>query len=125
MYSGKAIEGRYYIAVCDLKRGAPFFMDEIRLTDNGDNWREGIKSAIEGMVAVWNKNNPGCKVNLADESVRSVHYAMKHRSKERGFILTHSFAKCRAAAARYFVAEAEKAGYAERKERERYGRRNP
>lgn len=127
MYSGKAIEGRYFIAVCDLrntKRDYP--IGEYRLTKNGDNWREGIKAATDEIVSKWNAAHPDRPLDLNSESVRHVHYAMKHRSREKGFILTHSFEKCRNAVARYFASEAIKGGYLPPKEkRDGHGRRRP
>lgn len=110
MYSGKAIEGRYFIAVCDLrnnKRDYP--VGEYRLIPNDDSWREGIKTATAEIVERWNANHPKRPIDLNSPDVRHVHYAMKHRSKEKGFVLTHTFDKCRAAAARYFATEAKKA----------------
>lgn len=110
MYSGKAIEGRYFIAVCDLtnpKHDYP--VGEYRLVPNDDSWREGVKRATEEIVERWNKAHPKFSIDLNSPNVRHVHYAMKHRSREKGFVLTHSYEKCKSAAARFFAQEAKKA----------------
>lgn len=126
MYSGKAIEGRYFIAVCDLKTRSPFVGREIRLKENGDNWRDELSSAMNEMVFHWNKDHPDRTLDLQNESVSHVHYAMKHRSREKGFILTHSFDKCSKTAARSFTREAVDRGYLPPKEkRGGYGSRRP
>lgn len=101
MYQGKAIEGRYFVGFHDMETGDLVF-GEIRLKDNDDHWEGELWIEAMGIIAKYNEEHPDKKFNIDTNHLDAVHFALKHRSRDKGFILTHTREDCENAARAHF-----------------------
>lgn len=104
MYRGKALEGRYFLAMCDITREPlDFCCVQYHMKGDTEHWRERLAGAFKWLFDKHNTELPESAYDEDNiENILVVHYAMKHRAKNRGFIITHSVDECIRAAEKDF-----------------------